>query len=189
MEEWRAVVGNDAYEVSSEGRVRRVTAARGTYAGRILRPALGSHGYYGVHLGHSDGRLVHRLMAEAFLPPIAGRTHVNHIDGDKRNNRIENLEWSNKSLNQQHAMAMGLYAGPPLKQGTAQPNAKLTDAQVLEIRKARAAGAQLKPLAAAYGVSFSLIHYVCNHGWKHLTPADCPAASPAAARPAAPRQE
>ena len=100
MEIWKRVVGNDDYEISSLGRVKRVTTAMGATAGRILRPALGSHGYLGVHLGRHNGHLIHRLMAQAFLPPISGRTHVNHINGIKTDNRIENIERSNKSLNQ-----------------------------------------------------------------------------------------
>jgi hypothetical protein len=169
MEEWKTVVGNDDYEVSSLGRVKRITTAMGATAGRILRPALGSHGYLGVHLGRHNGHLIHRLMAQAFLPPISGRTHVNHINGIKTDNRIENIEWSNKSLNQLHAMELGLYAGPPLKQGASQGNAKLTDDNVRQIRAMRAAGVHYIKIAQEFGVSQSLAFYVCKTGWKHVT--------------------
>jgi hypothetical protein len=169
MEIWKTVVGNCDYEVSTLGRVKRVTTAKGATAGRILKPGLGSHGYLGVSLGRNNHHLVHRLMAAAFLPPGPGKTHVNHINGDKTDNRIENLEWSNKSLNQIHAMKLGLYAGPPLKRGVAQGNAKLTDDDVRLIRLKRAAGAQYQHIASEFGVSQSLAFYVCHKGWKHVT--------------------
>jgi hypothetical protein len=169
VETWKPVVGHPDYEVSSEGRVRRVTAAKGTYAGRLLSPGLGSHGYFGVHLGAGTSRLVHRLMAEAFLPRVLGCGHVNHLNGIKTDNRLENLEWSNKSLNQRHAMKQGLYKGPPLKQGEAQGNAKLTEEQVRYVRQQRATGTPILTLARELSVSQSLISYVCHHGWKHIT--------------------
>jgi len=107
-------------------------------------------------------------MAEAFLPPITGRTHVNHIKGVKTDNRVENLEWSNKSLNQRHAMATGLFSGPPLVRGMAQGNAKLTDDDVRHMRARRVAGLPYKAIAEEMGVSTSLAFYVCKIGWKHI---------------------
>jgi hypothetical protein len=54
---------------------------------------------------------IHRLVAETFLPKIAGKTCVNHIDGVKTNNRIDNLEWCTRKENNLHAYRTGLNTG------------------------------------------------------------------------------
>ena len=123
---WRIITAHPDYAVSNMGRVRRETdivwtTRYGTRAiikaaGRVLRPGLGSHDYLGVALGHQGHYLVHRLVVQAFLPQPPGKTYVNHINGIKTDNRLANVEWTNKSLNQLHAMEIGLYAGP-LPQG------------------------------------------------------------------------
>lgn len=169
MEIWKTVAGNDNYAISSLGRVRRTTPAKGATAGRMLKPGLGSHGYFGISLGRRNHHLVHRLVAAAFLAPVSGLTQVNHINGDKTDNRLENLEWSNNSLNRLHAMKLGLYDGPPLKQGMAQGNARLTDDQVRQIRIRRGAGIPYAAIASEFGVSTTLAFYVCKEGWKHVT--------------------
>lgn len=78
---------------------------------RILNPWVCSWGYKKVTL-HKDGKphekFVHRLSAEAFIPPYCGE-QVNHIDGDKRNNRLDNLEWCTGTENMRHAYKHGLH--------------------------------------------------------------------------------
>lgn len=95
-EAWRAVPGYEAlYEVSNQGRVRRVR-------GSVLTPKKHNRGYYHVILA-KDGRnksfLVHRLVAKAFIPTNDEHLTVNHIDEDKLNNRVENLEWCSMGSN------------------------------------------------------------------------------------------
>jgi hypothetical protein len=114
-ERWRPVDAVPGYEVSDLGRVRSLDRyeARGARmvrvrVGRLLRLATSDRGYRVVSLAGVP-RKVHRLVAVAFLGPApAGRPEVNHLDGNKRNNRATNLEWSDRPGNMLHAYARGL---------------------------------------------------------------------------------
>lgn len=97
MTEWKRVERNTKYEVSDAGQVRNVKT------GRVLRPCRVSSGYLAINLGRRVTVSVHRLVAEAFLPPVCGGSHVNHIDGDKGNNVLSNLEWCSQQENNIHA--------------------------------------------------------------------------------------
>lgn len=102
MEEiFKRVEGYDnKYLVSSCGRVYS------EYTKRFLIAEPNSSGYLRVNLrkdGKSSHVFVHRLVAIAFLEQIAGKEEVNHIDGDKSNNAVENLEWVSRSENERHA--------------------------------------------------------------------------------------
>lgn len=106
------------YEVSSFGRVRSLDRLihrkrRGScvYPGIMLNPSITHKGYESVDLrkhGNRKNEVVHRLVAKQFIPRIANKPQVNHIDGNKRNNKVSNLEWVNNSENQLHAYALGL---------------------------------------------------------------------------------
>ena len=110
---WKPIVGFEGYEVSDQGRVRSLdrTVLRrdGVYMrvhGRPKHFSMGGHGYYGVHLsggGAGGMRLVHRLVAIAFLEPDSTRLFTNHKDGVKTNNVVGNLEWVTKSENAIHS--------------------------------------------------------------------------------------
>lgn len=108
MEEWKPVKGYEGvYEISNRGRVVRIETEK------LLQPAVAKNGYYIVSLwSNNKGKThyIHRLIAEAFIHnpnPKKFRT-VNHIDGNKLNNEIPNLEWCTYSRNNQHAYDTGL---------------------------------------------------------------------------------
>lgn len=122
-ENWLPILGHEgAYEVSDQGRVRSLDRAMfvrnrwgsfspRTVRGRVLRHNDNGTGYAQVQLasgGERDPRLVHRLVAEAFLAQVDGAVFVNHKDGDKRNNHVQNLEWCTRSGNMAHAYSAGL---------------------------------------------------------------------------------
>lgn len=102
-ERWQPVTGFEGlYDVSSSGRVRNARNLR------VLKPKSAGAGYSQVCLGAGNYRYVHRLVADAFHPNPDGLPQVNHLDGDKRNNAAENLEWCSRSANLRHAYNAGL---------------------------------------------------------------------------------
>lgn len=104
MAEWKQIHNSSRYKVSSEGDVMNVKT------GRILKPQR-SNGYLHVVLcedGRHQSRLVHRIVADEFVPHKQGLDQVNHIDGNKENNRADNLEWCTGSDNMKHAYRTGL---------------------------------------------------------------------------------
>lgn len=109
-EEWRPVVGYEAlYSVSSYGRIRRDAPGPRTYPGKILKVQHNGRGYLHVQLSKNNRQRhipVHRLVAAAFLGPANG-LQVNHMDLNKSNNRLDNLEYVTHSENMQHAFDHG----------------------------------------------------------------------------------
>ncbi len=111
MEVWKEVKRNYNYAVSSLGRVRRLTKACGARPGHILRQRQNNRGYPCVTLcggGAKTLRPVHQLVAAAFLWPRDG-LEVNHIDGDKANNYLDNIELVTHGENMRHAVRTGLF--------------------------------------------------------------------------------
>ena len=117
VEEWKAVAGFDGfYEVSNHGRIRSLprvsTTGRRLKGKTIALISNKNDGYLRVNLRDSRGahttKTLHRVVAEAFVTNPKGKPEVNHIDGNKRNNRAENLEWCTPKENQQHALKTGL---------------------------------------------------------------------------------
>lgn len=110
IEIWKPVKGFENYEVSNLGQVKSLNYNR-TKEAKILRLCKNKDGYLCVHL-HKNGKgyakKVHRLVTAAFIPNPEGKTEVNHIDGNKTNNRVENLEWATHSENMHHAWETGL---------------------------------------------------------------------------------
>lgn len=118
MEQWRPVQGHEgSYEVSDHGRVRSLDRQCGErlLKGRVLSDGPSGNGYRGVRLwkdGKQHSKLVHRLVAAAFVPARDEADQVNHLDGNKAHNAASNLEWCTAAENAAHAEANGLTLTP-----------------------------------------------------------------------------
>jgi hypothetical protein len=160
--EWRPVVGyEDYYEVSDGGQVRsRMTRTRGR-AGYILHPRLNKDGYPEVNLCVNDKRhlvRVHTLVVRAFLGETPDGKQVNHKNGIKNDNRLENLEFVTPSENRKHAFAIGLQQG---RGGEQCHFHKLTADEVLRIAMCKNR-VPVRHVAIHFGVSCHTISRIFN---------------------------
>lgn len=109
-EEWRDIVGYEgAYQVSNLGRVKSLTriASDGRrLPGRLLTPTGSRYKSVALHRSNKiSNKLVHRMVAEAFIPNPDNLPEVNHKDSNTANNHVENLEWVSASTNHQHSVS------------------------------------------------------------------------------------
>lgn len=143
---------NLRYEISNTGMV--------AFGGRIRKLTTNSkHGYAQCSF-NNGGKIsmmnVHREVAEAFLPNPHKMREVNHIDGNKLNNHVDNLEWTSRSKNIKHAYSTGL-------RKCSNNFSKLTEEQVLQIRReAEGPKTPARILAEKYEVNIRTIHRIKN---------------------------
>lgn len=153
MEIWKPIL--PGYEVSSLGRVKSYQ----TGEPQILISRLNGSGYLHVSLKIGNKwclRRVHRLVANAFIPNIESKPEINHINGIKTDNRVENLEWCTRSENMIHAFKTGLKKGMC---GEENAQSKLTSTQAEEIR-INSAGLTTREFAEKFGVCERVIRNV-----------------------------
>lgn len=143
------------YEVSDQGNVRSTRIFKNGIRVKKLLPTLDRQGYLRITFninGVTKTLILHRLVAIAFIANINKLPQVNHIDGDKTNNRIDNLEWCTSAENNLHACSTGLR-----KVGELHHKAKLSENDVIEIKEALAAAESSAEIARYYNVNKSLI--------------------------------
>lgn len=160
-EEWRWVIGYEGlYQVSNKRRVKSFHHGKV----KILRSGLNTYGYPQVSLcrnGENKTRLVHRLVAQAFIPNPDNKPEVDHMDNNRANACVENLQWVTSSENTQVAIRRGTQ-----KIGSESPLAKLTAEEARYIRENykpydRRFG--IRALARKLNVSMSTVADVVHH--------------------------
>lgn len=176
VEEWRFIdLENFPYsQVSSFGRVkslRREIVNPNGVGTRVLSEKIGvlqehEQGYLEVMLNHNKRFKtfsVHRLVCSAFHPNPENKSEVNHKDGIKWNNHKNNVEWSTRSENQIHAFKTKLQTR---KKGTSNPSSKLSESDILDIRKSNLTQDKLSEI---YGVNQSTISSIIRRTtWTHV---------------------
>jgi len=157
---------SDTYEISNTGKIRH------KHSGRERKLRINNSGYPYVMLCKDGKKLnckVHRLVAQTFLENTENKETVNHIDGNKTNNNVDNLEWATRSENLKHAVDSGLKV--PVR-GEQNGRAKLTKSKVVEIRERRATNPKvwtLTMLAKEYGVGRAHISRIIRgERWTHV---------------------
>ena len=165
---WKDVVGFEGkYKVNSSGVIKSVV--RKNRLTEIMKvQKVDKDGYMIVNLfknGDAKQMKVHRVVAMAFIPNTFNKKQVNHINGIKNDNRLENLEWCTQSENMQHSYDNKLTKASV---GEKNGNSKLTTKDVEDMKKLRKF-MTYQELANVFSVSICQAHRIINNKrWKHV---------------------
>ncbi len=159
MEIWKDVVGYEGlYQISSYGNVSN------NYG--LMTPQKNRFGYLKIRLSKNNQRkgfFIHRLVGIAFIDNHNNKRCINHIDGDKGNNNLQNLEWATHSENEKHAYKIGLQ---PNKGGEKNGRAKINKDDVIAIRNSTQSNSEL---GRVYNLSPTTISYIRKRKlWRHV---------------------
>lgn len=166
MENWKRITGfENYYEINQFGEIKRVEGSSHLKS-ITLKGTPDKDGYLNVNLKvkqKTNTRRIHRLVAIAFIPNPENKPQVNHINGVKNDNRLENLEWCTLSENRQHAYDTGLQNGNS-RMGVKNNFNKLTESDVFEIRTKynKKQGFTMKVLSKEFNVSDGCIQSILS---------------------------
>jgi len=180
IEIWKDIEGYEGfYQISNKGKVKSLKRIINKRDGRkcyvkekILKQVPDKDGYAKCSLTCFKGRrkpiIVHRVIAKNFICNPQNKPQVNHIDGNKKNNDLNNLEWVTLSENRIHAYATGLQNGKA-KEGSRNNLSKLNEMQVLTIKTLLHNKWTCAKIAKSFSVTQSNISYIkSGKTWKHL---------------------
>ena len=173
---WKDIEGYEGlYQVSNRGRVKSLERIVMRKNGRpysvpelIKERQIDHKGYDRIGLNKNGKKkrfFVHRLVLQAFNPSSDETLEVNHIDGNKLNNNVENLEWVTSSENSIHAFKNNLHN----HQGERNTNASITDSEAKEIKKLKGKGLTQKEVGEMFGTTNYVVANIWNRrGWTHV---------------------
>ena len=168
--QWKKIKDYPSYEVSDHGEVRRLTSSCNfNPVGKNLKGTGDHKGYLYLSLFNRKTRKhkkINLLVAEAFIGVKPKGLQVNHIDGAKANNHYKNLEYVTASENRKHAFKLGLSS----HKGEGHPASKLTNKDVLEIRRIYSKGDIRKvDISKLFNISQSTVGRVISRKvWAHI---------------------
>lgn len=169
-EEWKWIEEYEgSYQISNFGNVRSFK----TKKPRILKGRDNSNGYLGVSLYNKDndkkakGHALHRLVAIYFIENPENKLEVNHMDGDKSNNCVTNLEWTTRLENVRHSIETGLFN----QNGSKNSESKLNEETVLRVRShfKNTVSIWIEDTSKKLNVSKATVYNIIKeNGWKHI---------------------
>jgi hypothetical protein len=155
-EQWKVIPICPDCAVSNFGRIKRLTDAGRFKSGYIFNGSLHKDGYRYVHLKNKN-YFIHRLVMLAFVGECPDNMEVNHKNGIKHDNRLENLEYVTRHQNMRHAFINGL-----------NPSAKLTESDIRKIRSISGQMTQIE-IGARFGVDHCTINDIIRRKtWKYI---------------------
>ena len=160
MEIWKKNIKHEGYEFSSDGRIRSYFEHNGFNYNRtpkILKPGIGRSGYKIITLVGKKSYILHRLIADTFIPNPNNYPTVDHKDRNRTNNRISNLRWATIKMQRENANY----------KGSANSNSKLTEKDIPLIFKLRSEGKTQQQIADVVGIGRPTISKILlGKNWK-----------------------
>jgi len=174
-EKWIDIVGFEGfYQINLSGDIKSLPRQRKNKHGfymskeRILNGCV-SGGYliYSFKIDKTETKLrAHRIVAQTFIPNPNNYPVINHKDGNKLNNNIDNLEWCTEAYNTKHAWDNGLIRG---LRGEENGRAKTTEKQVVLIKKFIRKGLTSKEISEKLDLPKNIVDKIrCGKTWKHI---------------------
>jgi hypothetical protein len=168
---WKKIFINNEikthYKVSNKGKVKN------SLTNKRLSPGKDKDGYLQVIIYDVNGkawtRKIHRLVALAFIPNPKNYPEINHINGDKTDNSVKNLQWVTRKENMEHAWKIGLARATRLY-GEKNPKNKFSEKQIHHVCELLEKDYSVKDINKHTGVSKSIIRGIKNGViWKHIS--------------------
>lgn len=169
-EQWKIIEECPIYLISNTGKVKNLKYLKTKKY--YLRRGYKRIDLYDAKNKRCLKRSVHRLVAENFIPNPLNKPQVNHIDGDKLNNNIENLEWATAQENTAHAIGAGLTDSSKTQylKGEEISSSKITEEEVIKLREMYDSGEFiLRELSEHFDLSIATVwHITKRNTWKHI---------------------